>query len=690
MQFLNAAFLWAGFAILIPPIIHLFNFRRYKTVYFSDVRFLQNMKNITRQRSTLRQILLMVLRMLVIAMLVIAFAEPVIYKGSADKTAIRKPAPPIIYIDNSFSMQAGAISGLNLETAKTKALEIVDAFPNGTEFMLITNDFEQRHNRLAKADGIRLFLQDITTSPRVPTIEQVIERANSSLSLQDVDPGCARSIFIISDFQKSICEFAHEQADSLLSINLVEIGADRQSNLAIDTIEFLTPFRMNGGEEEISVTIHNYGTRQVQDVPVKLTINGSVKINETISMNPLERKKLSMKYVNTSVNAVNGKVSIVDYPIDYDNSLYFSYSIDSVKNILLLGASPSDTKYIRALFGRDRNFAITEIPQNTAANDTRLQDYHAVILCGLASVDHAMANRIQAYVAQGGNAIFIPAEHGNIDDYNYLLSLMECNSIVSADTIRCKVSGINIQSQLLRGAVKQIPDNPDLPYITRYYNSMSNSYQGEEVVLETDTYKKVMTSNQYRAGRMFVFYAPLNERCGNLATHRVIVPILYNAASTSQNFGQQYYSVIGHDNGFSVRLYGTPDISRIIMRPQDSDNEFIPRISGPDAYMNYKIFSEGCVDKAGFINLVVEGQVKESIAYNYDRRESDMEFLSANELANILEDKGYQAVRVMESSSSTFATEAAESASTQPMWRLFVILALTFALAELCVARFMQ
>ena len=63
MQFLNAVFLWAGFAVLIPPVIHLFNFRRYKTVYFSDVRFLQNLQNITRKRSVLKQILLMVLRM---------------------------------------------------------------------------------------------------------------------------------------------------------------------------------------------------------------------------------------------------------------------------------------------------------------------------------------------------------------------------------------------------------------------------------------------------------------------------------------------------------------------------------------------------------------------------------------------------------------------------------------------------
>ncbi len=67
-------------------------------------------------------------------------------------------------------MQAGAMSGLNLETAKSKALEIVDAFPRETDFLFITNDFEQRHNRLVKADAVRLFLQELQLTPVTPTI----------------------------------------------------------------------------------------------------------------------------------------------------------------------------------------------------------------------------------------------------------------------------------------------------------------------------------------------------------------------------------------------------------------------------------------------------------------------------------------------------------------------------------------
>ena len=686
MQFLNAAFLWAGLVILIPPIIHLFNFRRYKTVYFSDVRFLQNMKNITRKRSTLRQILLMILRMAALAMVVLAFAQPVAYKHDSRNTASRKSAPPIIYIDNSQSMQAGAMSGLNLETAKTKALEIVDAFPTGTDFLLITNDFEQKHNRLVKAGGIRLFLQEISTSPRVPTLGEVIERASMSLSLQDVEPGCDKNIFIISDFQKSICDFRGLSADSLLYINLAGIEQSQQANVAIDTIEFETPYRINGGQEQISVHIHNYGQQAANGIQLKLYINGAAKANETVDLAPMERKQVSIKYTNNSRQTVRGRVSITDYPIDYDNDIYFAYHIDSVRNILLMG-TPEYTRYIHALLGKDPNFQLKEA--SPADGDISTQDIHAIVLCGLSEIPHNLAGKIQAYVAQGGNAIFIPAEGGNIQEYNYMLSLMECNTIISADTIKCKVSNINTQSSLLKGAIREMPDNPDLPYLTSYYNSMSNPYQGEEIVLETDSYKKVMTSNSYRAGKMFVFYAPLTDRCGNLATHRIIVPLLYNAASTSQSFGQQYYSVIGRDKGFSVKLPAGTDIQQITMREYGDDGaEFIPRVSGPDAYMNYRIFSENCVEKSGFMRLMSSGSEIDAIAYNYDRLESELDYMTASEVGDILDGMGLGGVRVMDSNSVSFATDAASSASTRPLWKYFVLLALIFLLAEMAVARF--
>ncbi|MDO9613526.1 MAG: BatA domain-containing protein, partial [Bacteroidota bacterium] len=44
MSFLYPVFLFALLALAIPVIIHLFNFRRYKTLYFSNVTLLKLIK----------------------------------------------------------------------------------------------------------------------------------------------------------------------------------------------------------------------------------------------------------------------------------------------------------------------------------------------------------------------------------------------------------------------------------------------------------------------------------------------------------------------------------------------------------------------------------------------------------------------------------------------------------------------
>ena len=126
MQFLYPAFLFGLLALAIPVIIHLFNFRRFKTVYFTNVRFLKNIQEETATKSRLKHILVLISRMLAIIFLVLAFAQPFIpSEQSADK-ATKKAVS--IYIDNSFSMEAVNNDEQLLNIAKRKAEETISSY----------------------------------------------------------------------------------------------------------------------------------------------------------------------------------------------------------------------------------------------------------------------------------------------------------------------------------------------------------------------------------------------------------------------------------------------------------------------------------------------------------------------------------------------------------------------------------
>ena len=126
MEFLNPAFLYGLSALAIPVLIHLFNLRRYRKEYFTNVRFLSQIQLETKKRSKLKQLLILASRLLAITCIVMVFAQPYIpsalqHNRKANHQAIS------IYVDNSYSMEAVGSRGRLLDIAKKRASEIANA-----------------------------------------------------------------------------------------------------------------------------------------------------------------------------------------------------------------------------------------------------------------------------------------------------------------------------------------------------------------------------------------------------------------------------------------------------------------------------------------------------------------------------------------------------------------------------------
>jgi hypothetical protein len=121
MNFQNPTFLWALLLLAIPLIIHLFNFRRYKKVLFSNVAMLKEIQTESRKTRQIRKWLILAARMLALAALVLAFARPYIQQGGLQNG--RQLIS--LYLDNSQSMSAEGENGQLFENAKNTAREIL-------------------------------------------------------------------------------------------------------------------------------------------------------------------------------------------------------------------------------------------------------------------------------------------------------------------------------------------------------------------------------------------------------------------------------------------------------------------------------------------------------------------------------------------------------------------------------------
>ena len=117
---------------------HLFHFRRYKKVYFSNVALLREMQEETKRQSNLRRLLILAARILAVVFLVLAFAQPYIPNKLTQKT--EQTAYVSVFLDNSFSMGGNDSYGMLLEHGKNRVREIVAAYKPSDNFQLVTND----------------------------------------------------------------------------------------------------------------------------------------------------------------------------------------------------------------------------------------------------------------------------------------------------------------------------------------------------------------------------------------------------------------------------------------------------------------------------------------------------------------------------------------------------------------------
>ena len=180
MKFLYPEFLLALFAVAIPIIIHLFNFRKFRKVFYSDIQLLKELKIETKSRARLKHWLILICRIFAICFLVFAFAQPYI---PLDNQVVRVGNKAVsIYVDNSFSTEANGDNGTILQQEKERAQDIVDEYESADRFHLITNDFEGHLQRTFSKEEMAFLIEEIKVSPVSRNLSEVILRQQDILN----------------------------------------------------------------------------------------------------------------------------------------------------------------------------------------------------------------------------------------------------------------------------------------------------------------------------------------------------------------------------------------------------------------------------------------------------------------------------------------------------------------------------
>lgn len=686
MKFLFPTFLFALFTIAIPIIIHLFSFRRYKTVYFSDVGFLQNIKKESKKKSRLKQLLILLARILTIIFLVFAFSQPYI---PLNKKIQKQPNQVVgVYIDNSFSMNALSEQGQLLEVARNKAAEIGLAYPAGTKFMLITNDLEPKHQHLFNREQFIQQVSEVEPSPKVIPLSMIYNRFASENT--DVEKNTDRILYLISDFQRSITDLENFKDKSVFSYFL-PLVPNQVANLYIDSCWVEVPAHRLNQEESIFVRIKNSSNQDYQNLPLTLYMNDSVKSITNFSVEAHNEITANLKYKNTSSGSQLGKIEITDYPFTHDNTWYISYFVEPKLKALAIYSNNQESKeglgYISALFENDDYIQLDEMDIQSL-QISKLAEYNTIFLVDPENFTSGFLNELEKAVADGSSVALFPGSLNNPLLNNTFLSKFGASRVIGTDTTKQEISGIEFDNRFYQNVFKKREKNAALPKIAGHLKFMENTRSAETRLLWFQNGDKAFSWMPYKNGKVWIFAFPLDKKNEAFARDILFVPTLYNIVLNSLP-SQQISYTIGKNTFFDVPKNENIDLNEsITMVNLMTGEKFIPEESITDRGTRIEFGDQ--VNKAGYY-LVKNGDITlAALAFNYDRKESDLRYFSAQELEEQAQNAQLQNSLVIKNVENNFSDVFKEIQKGRQLWKWCVLLALFFILSEVAISRFMK
>lgn len=683
MQFLYPGFLAALGFLAIPIIVHLFNFVRYKRIYFSNVRFLKEVKEETQSRSRLKHLLILFARLLAILFLVFAFAQPFI---PAKNAIVKEGSKAVsIYIDNSFSMAAIGKNGTLLDEAKKDAADILKAFGPTDKFQLLTNDFLGKHQHWVNKKVFTEMLEEVKISPAVRKVEEVIGRQKDLLATATES---VKLSYIIADFQQTSYNLEQLKRDTTFSCQFIHLEGNKTPNIFIDSCWFITPTRQFNQPEILYVRLANTGSTDLENVPVKLLINGMQRAVASANIKAESTVEIQMAFTNKESGILNGQIQINDYPLTYDNDYYFSYQVSKKLKLLIVNQKDENT-YLNKLFANDPLF---EVVQNTPKNIDygSLGNYNLLILSNLDELGSGLIEELKVNIAKGLNVMVFPGAKIKLEEYNNLLNAFS-TSVATLDTIAVKVNQLNFKHPIYAGVFeesKMKKENVNYPLVAKHYPIITSNKGNQESLINLMNGDQFLLQFSSGLGKLYLCASPLDETYSSFPRHAIFVPTLYKIAITS-SFSEALSYTIGLPHSIELKNTTSQTDPVYHMQALDGKSEFIVQTKSNG--FSTIIDAEKQIKNAGnYLLKSNRNDTLKGLSFNFNRLESSTAYYTITELEENLQKFKLDNFKVIDKGAKNMAATMINMSKGTQLWKWCVIFALLCLGLEIALIRWMK
>ncbi|MFQ3575551.1 MAG: BatA domain-containing protein [Cytophagales bacterium] len=677
MTFLSPLFLWGLLALAIPLLVHLFNLRRHKKVYFSQVRFLKAVSQQVNKTRKVKHFLVLLARLLALACLVLALAQPVFKKKEIKIEDLEKPIG--IFIDNSYSMQADASNGNpKLSNALSWANDLVKKSPDNSKFVLITNDFSSSDQEIYTKTSMLDRLAEIDYSNSFKTSAQLSERLKQS----DFK---IRNLLVLSDFQKStFYDLNRMVSDTSQKFTFVPFSSAKHQNIFIDTVSLLNPNVIVGETNTLLVKVKNSAAKEKAETKIRLFMNNAMLAQKNMEIESGESKSVEFTFKINDAKTQECKLVLEDEQLIFDNEFYFTLQPNPDRKVVIISSSPSK-KYFQKAFSLESFFKVFDF-EFGKIDYGQLSKADVIVIDGMSRMDKTLVDYAKTALENDAVIIMIPDSKINAISSQFYSGLFpRLANLVTREIAKDEEALPLASPDLSNPFFEQIFSQKIERMVAAKAKRTIENLPGEKILSFSDG-SPFLTRLNSKPGNLFLFASSLEDEFSDFGKNALFLPVLYKMATFGKSEKDKLFYNVGYDfmkinlNTDTLTISGnlfsleSADKNKFLLPQQLNANQLVLK-------------SDKTLNKSGIYQLKLGEKSIKPIAINTDKRESEIETFTKEELEKLSATfKNIELADLAETPSELLMTQMGLQEHLN-LWRYFLTAALFFLFVEMLIIR---
>ena len=659
MGFLAPWFLAGAVAAGLPVYLHLLQRHTATPRSFSSLMFFERRTQSSIKHRRLRYLLLFSLRLALLLLLALAFANPFINRSAASVSGDRLL---VIAIDDSFSMRAGT----RLADARNLALSLLDSRRPAQPAQIVALDSQPRLLTQVTQDPAQLraavdSIQPTDSHASFSELSRLLRSMSDTLHTPI-------EVHLISDMQKTAMPASFAEMAIPAGVNLVPhaVATTAAPNWTVESVnapgEIADPKKA-----QVQAVVAGFHTPAATRM-VSLVVNGKTVATQSVMVPAGGRASVQFQSLDVPYGLTRCQVKIDSADaLPADDAMLFAVERSDPQRVLFVH-EPGDTRsplYFNSALGAaaETAFQLDSIDVDRVANaDPR--KYAFVVLSDVFSLPASFEDTLGKYVG-GGGSVLIAA--GTSAARRQRIPLTGDNIIESHNYARDPARFLTV------GEVD--PSYPSLEKANkwagvRFYFAVRVNPDNYRVAARLTDQTPLLLEKRIGEGHLLLLTTGLDNLTNDFPLHPAFVPFVEQTARYLSGIQQRSGSSVV-DSFLELRNAKEQAVSVEVIDPAGKRPLTLKDATTAQSFQ---------LTQAGFYELHLANGRHDLIGVNADRRESDLDVISADTMA------------LWRGNSATGQQQAAAGGTTQEntrtygLWWYLMLGLLAVTLAESLVA----